>query len=96
MYDILAQGTGEIVGIAAVAGLAIGGAFKLASVVIAKKQNGNGNGATVVRASELPCAAHAERMATIEADTRAAKEKLDMVAADVKEILWRLPKEKGM
>ena len=94
MYDLLAQGMGEIIGIAAVAGVAIGGAYKLATVVIAKRQNGNG--ATVVRASELPCAAHAERMATLEANTRAAKEKLDMVAADVKEILWRLPKEKGL
>jgi hypothetical protein len=93
MLDLLAQGTGEVVGIAAVAGVAIGGAFKLASVVIAKKANGNG--ATVVRAVDLPCSAHAERMATIEASSIAAKEKLDGVAADVKEILWRMPNTKG-
>ena len=87
MTNVLAQGVGEIFGIAAVAGMAIGGAFKLASVAIAKRANGTT--VPIVRLSELPCAAHAERLATIEANSMAAKEKLDMVASDVKEILFR-------
>ena len=87
MYDTLAQGAGEIVGIAAVAGIAMAGAFKLATVVVAKRQNGNAP--ILVRTNELPCAAHAERLATIEANSLAAKEKLDTVAADVKQILFQ-------
>jgi hypothetical protein len=88
MLNLLAQGTGEIIGIAAVAGLAIGGAFKLASTIAAKRQNGNA--AIPVRLTDLPCGPHGERLASIEAHQQSMKERLDSIAQDVKEILERM------
>lgn len=90
MFDSIVP---EVVGITAIAGAAIGGAFKLAGVVINKVKNGNG--VVPVRTSELPCAVHAERIAVLEANCITTKEKLDDVACDVKEILGRIPTRKG-
>ena len=83
-------GLPEIVGIAAVAGIAIGGAFKIATVVLSKHRNGQCNTA---QTTSLPCVEHGERLATIEANSISLNEKVDEVSKDVKEILGRVPKK---
>ena len=84
MVEIVAQGAGEVAGIAAVAGVAMAGAYKLSTMVVKKMTNGKVNGE--VAAVNPLCNLHGERLSVMETSMGHLTREIEGVRKDVREV----------